>query len=109
MGYVRQGFFGAEVQRLQRGADEVKVWVRYSLDDRSSIKDLADMRIRTAMGQAIPLSELVHFKNERGIIAIKHINGQNEIRVTADVIGDNVSTSDINTDIQSVILSLIHI
>jgi len=102
--YVRQGFFGAEIQRLQRGSDEVKVWVRYDLLDRSSIKDLADMRIRTNSGQAIPLSDLVNFKNERGIISINHINGQKEIRVTADVVGDNVSTSDINSDIQSFIL-----
>jgi multidrug efflux pump subunit AcrB len=104
VGYVRQGFFGAEVQRLQRGADEVKVWVRYDLQDRSSIKDLADMRVRTASGQAIPLSELVNFKSERGTISIKHIDGQREIRVTADVVGDNVSTSDINNDIQNIIL-----
>ncbi|MFW5845090.1 MAG: efflux RND transporter permease subunit, partial [Planctomycetota bacterium] len=26
---VRQAFFGAEAQRIQRGRDEVKVWVRY--------------------------------------------------------------------------------
>ena len=33
IGQVRRGFFGREVQRLQRGRDEVKVWVRYDIAD----------------------------------------------------------------------------
>ncbi len=102
--YVRQGFFGAEIQRLQRGSDEVKVWVRYKLEDRSSLEDLANIRVRSSSGQSIPLRELVDFKQERGIININHIDGQKEIRVTADVAADNVSVSDVNADIQSIIL-----
>ena len=30
VGQVRQGFFGYEAQRIQRGRDEIRVWVRYS-------------------------------------------------------------------------------
>ncbi len=101
---VRQGFFGAEVQRLQRGEDEVKVWVRYKLDDRNELKDLANMRIRTASGQSVPLSELAEFKTERGILSINHIAGQRELRVSADVSNDRASISDINADIKSIIL-----
>ena len=101
---VRQGFFGAEIQRLQRGVDEVKVWIRYKLEDRSSVKDLGDMRIRTASGQAIPLNQLVEFSTERGIVSINHIDGQREIRVSAGVANDKVSISDVNADIQSIIL-----
>ena len=32
---IRQGFFGEEVQRLQIGTDEVKVWVRFDESDRA--------------------------------------------------------------------------
>jgi multidrug efflux pump subunit AcrB len=102
--YVRQGFFGAEVQRLQRGEDEVKVWVRYKLDDRNELSDLSQMRVRSANGQSVPLSELVEFKEERGIVNINHISGQREIRVFADVSNDRVSISDVNRDIKEVIL-----
>jgi len=101
---VRQGFFGAEVQRLQRGEDEVKVWVRYKLDDRNELKDLSNMRIRTANGQSVPLSELAEFKTERGIVSINHVSGQREVRVLADVSNDRASVSDINTDIKNIIL-----
>lgn len=101
---VRQGFFGAEVQRLQRGEDEVKVWVRYKLDDRNELSDLSNMRIRTANGQSVPLSELAEFTTERGIVSINHISGQREVRVFADVSNDRASVSDINGDIRSIIL-----
>ncbi|MFT7588095.1 MAG: multidrug efflux pump subunit AcrB [Limisphaerales bacterium] len=104
IGSVRQGFFGAEIQRLQRGSDEVKVWVRYKLDDRQSMADLANMRIRTADGLAIPLSELVSFSTARGVVSISHIDGEREVRVTADVSTNDASVSDINSDIQSEIL-----
>ena len=58
LGQVRQGFFGSEVQRLQRGRDEVRVWVRYDQNDRSDITQLEEMRVRFADGREFPLSEI---------------------------------------------------
>jgi multidrug efflux pump subunit AcrB len=101
---VRQGFFGAEAQRIQRGEDEVRVWVRYDLENRSDISDLQEMRIRTAEGQSIPLKELASFTTERGVININHIDGEREVRIEADVSNDQVSISDITSDIRTVIL-----
>jgi len=101
---VRQGFFGAEVQRLQRGVDEVKVWVRYELEDRTDLSNLANMRIRTASGLAVPLAELADFSIERGLISIEHLNGQREVNIEAEVVDDNVSVSGVQTTIQHVIL-----
>ena len=98
-GQVRQGFFGAEVQRLQRGIDEVKVWVRYTEEDRSSIGKLEDMRIRTAGGQTYPLKELADFVPTRGVLAINRLDGKREVRVEADISSTDVSTSDVNNTI----------
>ena len=101
---VRQGFFGFEIQRLQRGTDEVKVWLRLEEEDRSSVSDLNNMRYKTPSGLSIPLAELVNFNTERGISVINHIDGQREIRVSADVSSDKVSVSDINNDINTELL-----
>lgn len=102
---VRQGFFGAEAQRIQRGEDEIRVWVRYDLEDRSDISNLQDMRIRTQTGdQSIPLSELATFNTERGVININHIDGEREVRIEADVSNDKVSISDVTNDVRTVIL-----
>ncbi len=81
---VRQGFFGAQAQRLQHGKDELRVWVRYPKSDRLTIGQLENMKIKTRMGE-YPLSELADYTIERGPVSIKHFNGSREVRVTADM------------------------
>ncbi len=98
---VRQGFFGAEVQRLQRGRDEVRVWVRYDEKDRSDITQLNAMRIRFPDGRAFPLSEIADLEMKRGVISINHVNGKRRIKVEADVANDQVSVSDVTASLQN--------
>jgi multidrug efflux pump subunit AcrB len=89
---IRQGFFGQEVQRLQRGLDEVKVWVRYDLSDRSSLDRLEQMRIRTSNGMEVPFTEIADYEIERGILAINHLEGRREVRIEAEM-GDPTASS----------------
>ena len=44
---VREAFYGAEAQRIQRGTDEVRVMVRYPRSERRSVGTLA-MIFRTS-------------------------------------------------------------
>ncbi len=104
VGQVRQGFFGFEVQRLQRGLDEVKVWVRYNLEDRGSVKRLENMRIRTASGMQVPLKEIAEYEIERGIVAISHLDGQREVRVQAELGDPTATASDIMADVRENII-----
>jgi multidrug efflux pump subunit AcrB len=85
MNQVRAGFFGAQAQRFQRGQDEIRVWVRYDRENRSSITDLDEMRILTPTGERIPLKEIASYSIERGDVAINHLDGQREIQVSADL------------------------
>ena len=88
---VRNGFFGREAQRLQRGINEVKVWVRYEMEDRDQLRNLADMRIRTPDGGSYPLGQLAEIEQTKGMIAINHRGGQREIKVEADIASLEVS------------------
>jgi len=81
---VRQGFYGAQAQRLQHGKDELRVWVRYPKTDRMNLSQLENMRIRTVAGE-FPLRELANYDIERGPVSIKHYNGKREIRIDADL------------------------
>jgi Cu/Ag efflux pump CusA len=58
---IRQGFFGQEAQRVIMGTDEVKIWVRYPLEDRNSTFDLFEMKIKNAQGMKIPLREICDY------------------------------------------------
>ena len=85
MNQVRSGFFGAQALRFQRGQDEIRVWVRYDRDNRSSIVDLDQMRIATPTGDKVPLQEIASYSIERGDVAINHLDGQREIQINADL------------------------
>ncbi len=84
-GQVRSGFFGQEVQRIQRGRDEIKVWVRYGEQDRAALGFLDNMRIRLPNGSEYPFSELATYSIRRGITAINHLDRRREIRVEANL------------------------
>ena len=101
---VRQGYFGQEVQRLQRGLDEVKVWVRYPIADRTSVSRLESMRIRTQAGLEVPFNEIASYEIDRGIVAINHLDGQREVRIEADMGDPEVSSADIMANVKDSIL-----
>lgn len=101
---VRQGFWGAEVQRINRGQDLVKVYVRYAKKDRSSIGNLEEMRIRDGKGNSYPLKEIANMKLERNLIVINHYNGKRQIRVEADLAGQNINLSELKEEVYQNIL-----
>ncbi len=101
MSQVRFAFFGSQAQRFQRGQDEIKVWVRYNKKDRSSIKNLDDMRIVTPTNERVPFSEIATYEIERGDIAINHLSGKREIQITADTKLPGESATDILEDIKT--------
>ena len=83
---VRQGFFGEEVQRLQKGKDEVRVWVRYPSSGRLNLGQLEQMKIKLADGVEYPLTELAEYDISRGVAGIRHYDGAREVTVSADLI-----------------------
>ena len=104
MTQVRAGFFGFQAQRFQRGQDEIRVWIRYQINDRSSIKDLDDMWINTPLGTRVPFSEIASYEIERGDVAINHLEGKREIQVTADLKSPDDSAADVLDDIREVVM-----
>ncbi|NQW26747.1 MAG: efflux RND transporter permease subunit [Flammeovirgaceae bacterium] len=101
IGQVRSGFFGYQAQRFQRNKDEIKVWVRYDKDTRSSITNLEDMRIVSPLGVRVPLREVANYEIERGEISINHLNGKREINIDADLKDPKTSASEIMQNIQT--------
>jgi len=103
MSQVRETFFGAQVQRLQRGEDEVKVWVRLDEKDRKQLWDLEEMLISTPQGN-VPLRELANYSIERGTVNINHLDGQREYRVESSLSSPNGSAPALLAQIKADIL-----
>lgn len=101
---VRNAFYGAEVQRIQRGEDEVKVMVRYPEAGRSSIGNLEDMYIRTPSDIEVPFNSVARFELGRGYSTINRTDGRRVIRVTGDVDRTMVSPEEVNASIQKEVM-----
>jgi multidrug efflux pump subunit AcrB len=91
---VRQAFFGAEAQRIQRGRDDVRVMVRYPPEGRSSIEALESMRIRTAEGVEVPFGAVAEVELGQGFATIRRVDRQRAVNVRADI---NKEEVDVNT------------
>ena len=102
MNQVRAGFFGQQAQRFQRGQDEIKVWVRYDRNNRTSINDLDDMRIQLPNGERIALKDIATYTIERGEVAINHLEGRREIQISADLKDPSESATDILDEIKAI-------
>ncbi|MCP4311806.1 MAG: efflux RND transporter permease subunit [Bacteroidetes bacterium] len=100
---VRQGFYGAQAQRLQVGRDELRVWVRYPKSDRVTLGQMENMKIKTSSGE-YPLSELADYHMERGPVAINRFNGSREIRVEAETVDPMAPVPDILEQIEHEIM-----
>jgi multidrug efflux pump subunit AcrB len=96
---VRAGFYGAEVQRVQRGQDEVKVMVRFPRDERDSVGYLEDMRIRTPDGGRVPFSTVADMEMKESPLFIQRFDRERAIRLTAEVDKDIAEPEKITADI----------
>lgn len=101
---VRQAFFGAEAQRIQRGRDDVRVMVRYPEQDRRSIGDLEDMRIRTADGLEVPFSEVADAELGRGYAAITRVDRERVVNIYADADKERIDLEAVNRELQETIV-----
>lgn len=96
---IRQGYFGQEAQRVIIGTDEVKIWVRYPREDRSTVAGLENMRIKTMNGMEIPLKELCDYTIGSGPESLKRRDGKRQVKVEADVINPD-ETAEVNRKIR---------
>jgi len=85
---MRQAYFGEEVQRLPRDGEDVRVMVRLPKDARRDLDSLDNLRVRTADGREIPITQVAEFKYAPGINRIVRRNRTRSVSVFAGVRGD---------------------
>ncbi len=100
---IRQAYFGLEIQRLQRGKDEVKVWLRYTKEERENFGSLANMKIRLN-GNSYQLRELVQLRPKSSSLNIIHSDGRTKMEVSASMNDPNASSTEIFNNAKDVII-----
>ncbi len=97
---VSYSFYGLEAQRILRDSEEVKVMVRYPLEQRSSVGHVDDVMIQAPNGAELPLSELATITLKEGVTRIRRENGNRTINVWASVDAEQVEPFKVATDIR---------
>lgn len=82
---VRQAFYGEEAQRIQRGREELKVMVRYPVEERQSVADLENMMIRTPSGVEVPFHSVADVTFGQAYSRITRLNRIRTVTVSGDI------------------------
>ena len=98
---VRQGFYGDQALRFQRGSDDVRVMVRYPKDERRNLGDVRSMRVRTPSGAEVPFAEVATVTVGHAYAAIQRTDGQRVVRVSASVDDQVANADEINRDLEA--------
>ncbi|KCZ56725.1 efflux RND transporter permease subunit [Hyphomonas chukchiensis] len=85
---LRQAYFGEEVQRLPRDGEDVRVMVRLPESARSNLDSLNNLKVRTADGREIPVTQVADFEYAPGINRIVRRNRTRSVAVYAEVKGE---------------------
>ena len=101
---VRQTYFGQQVDLLQRGTDEVEVYVRYPEDERRSLADLIQLQIKLPNGEEATLPTIATITESRSEASIERVDGRRIISITADVDEAVTTPNDANSVITTDLL-----
>jgi multidrug efflux pump subunit AcrB len=82
---VRHAFWGLEVQRIQRGREDLSIMLRYPENERLSLNRLSDLLIRLPGELSIPFSEVAELKATTSLSSITRIDRERTLNVLADV------------------------
>ena len=97
---VRYGFYGYEAQRILRNKEEVKVMVRYPLEQRRTLGHLENMMIRTPQGTSVPFSSVANIEQGDSYSSITRVDGRRAITVVANANKNVVEPSKVVAEIQ---------
>jgi len=106
---VKYAYQGYEVQRIQRGKDEVKVKVRYPDSQRQSLENLNRARIRTAEGRVVSLAQVADISTRYVSKQVEQIDRQQVAVITADIDKKQVTAAQILETLDSELLKQLQV
>lgn len=98
---VRNAFFGADVQRIQRGRQDVRVMVMLPKEERMSMNQLNDLLIETPTGEKVPLSHVAKLTTTKSPSAIYRYDRFRTVNVTADIDKEAVNMTRVNAELKT--------
>jgi multidrug efflux pump subunit AcrB len=104
---VRTAYYGSQVQRIQRGRDDVRVMVRLPLEERAAISNLEHILISTPSGGEVPLSHVAQLIPGQSPSTISRIDRYRVLNVTADLDKTQTNMTALNADLKEYLDELV--
>ena len=101
---VRAAFFGDEALRVQRGREDVRVYVRLPENERDAIADVGDYMVRTPSGGQVMLDRIARVSFGNSPTTIRRKEGQRILTITGDVDPAIVTGQVASRELEEVIL-----
>jgi multidrug efflux pump subunit AcrB len=100
---LRANFHGVEVQRIQRGHEEIKVMVRYPPESRASLQALASERIRRPAGQGASVSGAANLGGDQAaevpLLTVANLSESLELASRVRVNGEQAAEVNARADV----------
>ena len=85
------GGSGIELARIPSAVEDVPIYLRLPIEQRSSLTEIGNLQIPSASGELVPLSEIVRVEQAVTDRSIYHKNLKPVVYVTGDVTGEQES------------------
>lgn len=102
---VRSAFFGDEALRVQRGQEDVRVYVRLPEEDRDAIADIENYLVRTPAGAEVPLSRVASARFGVSPSSILRRDRERVVTITADVDPGIVTGAEVLAALETTVLA----
>ena len=97
---IRSAYYGSEIMRLQRDRHEVKLMVRHPIEERRSLADFQDLRVRGLDGVERPIAELAEIKVTQGYSEINRLDQMRSITISSELDTTKANASTIAADLR---------
>jgi multidrug efflux pump subunit AcrB len=101
---VRSAFFGNEALRVQRGREDVRVYVRLPESERDAIADVERYRVRTPEGGEVPLVRVADVSFGLSPTTINRRDGKRVLTVTARTDPEVVTGQEVSDELRAGVL-----
>ena len=102
---TRGAFFGSEAVRVQRGREEIRVYVRLPENERNSITSVEGFRLKTPGGSEVPVVSVASLSSGLAAPIIRRRDSKRVITITGDVDATSITSSEANDILENSILA----
>ena len=101
---VRSAFFGDEALRVQRGREDVPVYVRLPEEERNAVADVERFLVRTSQGAEVPLDRVASVRVASSPTTIHRKNSRRVVTVQAEVDPATTASQDVTNQLAESLL-----